>query len=168
MPIEQDTHPGIDIFAWLIIFSSLIHIHTLATNHEGYMSAYSYLPPFWIVMQYGFSWFHRLAGLLIAFGLIRRKELARKGVLCLAIFSILTIYWKHPDRTFLRIAENLQMCWGDLLYQYSLSDIRFTGMAGIVFIFQCLLDIIFQGMMLAYFTRSGVKKIFKQAATCPK
>lgn len=162
MSIERDTHPGIDVFSWLIIFSSLIHVYALASASEWYVSAYSYLPPFWIATRYAFSWFQRLAGLLIAFGLLRREELARKGVLCLAVFTILTIYWKHPYAVFFRMTEDLQARWGDLLQEYSPIDIRFTSVAGIALIFQYLWDILFNGMMLAYFTRSGVKKEFQQ------
>jgi len=162
IPVEHDTHPGIDVFAWLIIFNSLMHIHALTSVSGWYASAYSYLPPFWLAAKYAFSWFPRLAGLLIALGLLRRKELARKGALCLAVFTILTIYWKHPYPEFLRLTEDLQAHWGDLLQEYSPIDIRFTNVAGMALIFQYLGDILFNGMMLAYFTRSGVKKEFQQ------
>ena len=87
---------GVTIFAFLLIVSSLIHIHKLIVDRDMYVYFYSYWPTWLIMLRYSFSWFQRILGLAAGIGILSLKEIGRRIALFIGCFTILTIYWKHP------------------------------------------------------------------------
>jgi len=86
---------GVIVLAVLLLVSSLMHIQKLAMERDICFYYYGYWPPWLLVTRYSFSWFQRVLGILIAVGLLARKDLARKTAIVLGCFTIATLYWKH-------------------------------------------------------------------------
>src|SRR3989338_9777350 len=69
---------GVTIFAFLLIVSSLIHIHKLIVDRDMYVYLYSYWPTWLIMLRYSFSWFQRILGLAAGIGILSLKEIGRR------------------------------------------------------------------------------------------
>jgi len=151
---------GVIIFGVLIIVSSLIHIHLLVSQYDWYRENMLTCMPEWlVVVRHCFSLFQRILGLTIAVGILRSKNIFRKLGIALGVFTICTLYWKHPYSAFLRHTNYLDQQFGHLLT--AAPGITFSSLALISLIVHYILDIAFWGIFIYYFTRPKVKVQFR-------
>ncbi len=153
----------VDILAWGLIISSLIHIHSIAFQ-QGYDWYHHYyfdsgMMPLWLVnTRYCFSWFQRIMGLTAAVGLLRRKPWGRWIAIGIGVFTIVTIYWKHPYAAFHEHTQYLDEHFSYLLPRGS--TVSFVDMTWAALIGHCILDIMFDSWMIFLLTRPNVKNEF--------
>lgn len=159
-PLPAPRPLGVTFFAVLLIISSLLHMRYLLSEHDTYMYIYGYLPHWLAVVRYFFSWFQRILGLTAAVGLLRRNELGRKLAIFIAIFSILTIYWKHPYAGFKNHTAYLDEHLGFLLQGWGYPELSFSQFTLAAVIVAWVWDILFFGSMIYYLTRPSVKGHF--------
>jgi hypothetical protein len=154
---------GVKVFGMLLILSSLLHIHKLVVDLDWYVDSYSYMPPWLIVLRYGFSWFQRMIGILVGIGLLAQKEIARKLGILIGMFTILSVYWKHPYPAFKLHAQYLDDRFGYIFSRLGFSQISFSSSSVMILaiIMNSLGDILFWCIFIYFFTRSSVKKQFK-------
>ncbi len=148
------------LLAVLLIVSSLMHIQKLVVDRDVYLLYYNYLPPWLSVTRYGFSWLQRLAGVLIAAGLLGRKEIARKLAILLGCFTIVTVPWKHPYSAFKIHAQYLNEHLGYLLRALGAPVGSFDRVIWPSIVIHSLGDILFWGAAIYFLTRPAVKKQF--------
>ena len=162
---------GIYIFAMLFIISSLMHMITLVSSKDWYFTLYSYLDAGTIELRYAFSWFQRILGLLAGIGLLFHKNIFRILSMVIAWFTITTIYWKHPIKAF---EAHSQILDRSPVYQKALEELRaivggeyyipsFSDLSIISSIIHGILDIIFCGALIYYFTRPQIIEFFKNS-----
>ncbi len=151
---------GILIFGWLLIASSVIQIYQLIAQIPWYAELHSYLSAEWIVLRYAFSWFLRIVGILIGAGLLASKEIARKAILALSWFAILTIYWKNPLASEKLQCAYMQRQFGNPLAEFGIRDAA-SFVAPYVTAFLCVEHVIFYGIVIYYFTRPAVRRHFR-------
>jgi hypothetical protein len=153
---------GVTVFAFLLIVSSIMHIHKLIVNVSWYVDTYSYLPPWLIVLRYSFSWLQRALGILAAVGLLALNDTARKLAIAIGIFTILTIYWKHPYIAYKAHTEFLDSRFGLLFHQLGApAGFKISSYAMAAVVLNCALDVMFCGILIYFLTRPVVKKQFK-------
>jgi hypothetical protein len=153
---------GVTALAWLLIISSVMHIHKLIVDVPWYVDAYGYLPPWLIVTRYAFSWLQRCAGILAAIGLLALNDVARKLAILIGTFTILTIYWKHPYVAYKSHAEYLDRQMGPWFYEIGApAGFKIASYTTAAVILNCALDILFCSILIYFFTRRSVKKQFK-------
>lgn len=150
----------VTIFGILLSLSSLVHMDKLASDTQWYANIYSYLPPQLIVARYCFSWLQRIIGLLVGVGLLARKEIARKIVIVIGCFTILTIYWKHPYPAFKIHTQYLNKRFGYIVARTG-TKLTFSSIALPAVILYCIGEIIFWSILVYFFTRPSVKNQFK-------
>lgn len=152
---------GVTIFGILLILSSLIHVQKLIDDVSIYVHYYSYLPPWMIVLRYSFSWIQRLIGILVGVGLLSRKDIARKVGMLLGLFTILTIYWKHPYDAFKIHTALLDQRLGNIFILLGVDNISFSSLTIASMIAHYIADSLFWGVFIFFFTRPSVKAQFK-------
>ena len=160
--MRENVPRGIKILGGLFIISSLIQMHALL-NFEWYKEVYRYLPGSLMIMRYSFSWIQRILGISAGIGLLYLNELSRKILLCISVFSILTLYWKHPFIAFQYHTEYLDRELGFLFSHTGLPHISFSSLVLPSLIVQDLSDILFNGVVIYYLTRPKVKAMFKKS-----
>ncbi|MCA9403003.1 MAG: hypothetical protein KC897_04420 [Candidatus Omnitrophica bacterium] len=146
---------GVKILCILVLLSSFLHIHSLLEDTPWYFENYAYLPAWLAVIRYSFSWFQRILGVTAAVLTLMYRELGRKLLLIIGIFTITTVYWKHPFEAVKIHAEGLQASFPEQAQQFSLDSIAATAT-----VFLILIDVTFQGIVIYYFTRKRVKEAF--------
>ena len=151
---------GIVIFAILIIGSSLIHMHKLIVDRIWYFETYAYLPVWLATVRYCFSWFQRIVGISTALGVLFLKNIFRKIAIAIGIFTICTVYWKHPYQGFLKHTRVLDEKYGHYIALIGFPEITFSSLTLYAVIGHCILDIVFWGFFIYYFIRPGVKAQF--------
>jgi len=151
---------GVTIFGILLILSSIVHMHKLATEEPQYANYYSYLPAWLMVARYYFSWLQRIIGFLVGIGLLAQKEIARKIGIAVGCFTILTIYWKHPYPAVKLHTQYLDKQFGYILAQTG-TGVTFSSVTLLAVISLCICDIIFWGTFIYFLTRPAVKSQFK-------
>ena len=102
------------------------------------------------------SWLARIAGLVIGFGLLCRKEIFRKAGLVLASGTMTVAYWKHPYQGFLNHIYSLNE-------QFNATGRTALSPNSAVQIFQ---DIGFAGFTLQDFTHVCVASIVAWEIFC--
>ena len=150
----------IQLFACLLFFSSFIHIGKLVLDYNWYMDTYSYLPVWLAVGRYLFSWFQRIIGLTVAFGLLYRKNFARLLGMVLGVFTISTIFWKHPYDGMLRHIHFLFETNPTVHKAIMESGVTLSGLTIAVIIVHSLLDIIFWVLYINFFRKEKIKVKF--------
>jgi len=107
-------------------------------------------------LRFAFSILLRLALIAIGFGLIRLKEWARQGAVYFGVFTIATIYWKHPYYVFQNIA---------IMVEQNQSPVPVTQLQYPAFPWICMfvytsIDLIFAGLLIYYFTQASVAGLY--------
>ena len=146
---------GVTIFCVLVLLSSLMHIGKLIEDAAWYFDTYSYMPYWLTVTRYSFSWFQRIVGITAAILTLMYREWGRRLLLIIAVFTIATVYWKHPFVGVKRHAVELKAQYPAVYGDISIDTI--VVWATIVLI---LLDVIFQSVVIYYFTRRQVREAF--------
>lgn len=166
---------GIVIFAFLLIIGSFYKLFGFL-NYDYYVFMFQQLPSGSINDRYIMSVAYRLVGIVVAFGLIARKEWARQLLLCLCAITILTIYWKHPYSVFENISIYNEYQRGlnalppgtiadKFAYPLYPPDMRgyklvYPWQPKISYGFFMLVDLVFCSSLAYYFTRPHVKSAF--------
>ena len=154
---------GVTVFGALLILSSFVHIQKMIVEGPVYVHYYSYLSPEWIVARYAFSWFQRLVGILAGVGILARKEIGRKLALLIGIFTVLTVYWKHPYEAVKLHTEHLDQKYGYLL-AWTRTGVTFSSVTSASVFFLILSDVVFWAVFIYFFTRPSVKRQFEPGA----
>jgi len=149
---------GINIFGILLIFSSLFQMTGLGFARYKYL--FDYMSAEIVLFRYFISWMLRILGIASAIGILRRKDIFRKIALGIFIFTILTVYWKHPHIGFERHTQYLDQ----MAIETGISELRtrsFSSLTSYAVIGARFLDALFAACFIYYFTRPKVKAQFK-------
>lgn len=158
---EDKTPPmGVVFFAILIIGSSLIHMHTLIVKKDWYWEVYAYYPGWLIALRYSFSWLQRIVGLSVAAGTLLLNNMFRKLAIILGMFTIATVYLKHPYTGFARHTAILDEQYGSVIRSFGIAEFSFQSLTVAAMIVHWLLDIGFWCFWIWYFTRPHIKEYF--------
>jgi len=154
------THPyAIQALGMLYIFTSLSQMYTLTMRKEWYLEVYAYMPIWLAYTRYAFSWAQRIIGITGGIGLILRRSFGHWIILGINVFTILTVYWKHPYTGFLRHAQALDIQYPLFFQQYPF--LSFASLARWSMIGHILFDIVFCSAVIYFLTRPAVKQHFR-------
>jgi len=154
---------GLKIFAGIYIFSSLVHLHALLTSFSYAKDIFLQSTPLWLLnLRYCFSLFLRIIGLSTGFGILFLKEIFRKIAIAISIFTICTLYWKHPYQVFAKHTELLDQKFAEILRSSGAPANLFSLATIPALIAHYVLDILFCGLVIFYFTRPKIKALFKR------
>ncbi|MDO8536026.1 MAG: hypothetical protein Q7S30_03340 [Candidatus Omnitrophota bacterium] len=141
-----------------LILSSIKDIWNFS-HFERYQFIFQYLPQETMLLRYKISIVLRVATIIVAAGVLFRKDIFRKLMIWGSLFTIATIYWKHPldcyKHIFKKMAE-LGLMQPSLL---RLSDLFSWTMM----ICHYMLDISIAIGIIYFFTRPYVKTLFYQS-----
>lgn len=147
---------SLNIIVALLMASALYDtIYLLDYDYIRWM--FNQLPDRLFYLRYGFSFFLRLYLLITAFGLMSLKEIARKAIIALAIFTILTIYWKHPFYVF----ENIAIMVEQNYFEEAIEQLKYPMLPWISMFFYVTADLIIAGLIIFYFTLPETRAYFK-------
>lgn len=155
---------GLFIFGWLLILSSLVHLHTYIFGYVWLCKIFDYWPSWLVNTRYCFSIVQRIAGLVAGIGLLYGNKVSRQIAMVIAIFTILTLYWKHPYQAFLNHCQMLDQQFSGIFTSQHIWNMSFVRLCIPALITHCLLDILFCGSLLYYLTRPSVKEYFEQSS----
>lgn len=147
---------GVAIFGVLLILGSVYKLWGFL-NYDYYRFMFQQLSEEMIRIRYFFSISLRFAALIIATGVLLLKDTFRKLLLLLCLFTICFIYWKHPFFVFENISRYTEQ---QFLNKTVIEELRYPLHPWISLIFSYLMDIIFSGSAIYYFTRPNIKKQF--------
>ena len=156
--LNSKTPLGVSLFGIGIILSSLGQIAALNLEHYRYL--FHDLPGWLLLGRYGISWGLRIFGLTVGIGILYRKEFARKLGLWLFAFTILTVICKHPYAGFENHIEYLRQNFFPYQDPNEFAGVSVVALTWGAVGLACLLDVIFAGCFIYYFTRPQIKKYF--------
>ena len=145
---------GVTIFGAILIWISLQRIPWLSFNVYHYY--FQPLPEKIILIRYFISVSMGILELASGIGVLFLKDIFRKTALFISFLYILTVYWKHPFFVFLKIRREAIAKSGISMPENEINSIAW-GAVTIV----SLLTIGFSIVLIFYFTRSKIKKLFK-------
>lgn len=148
---------GVTLFCALVLLSSLMHMEKLVEDRAWYFETYSYMPLWLATARYSFSWFQRVAGITAALLTLNYREWGRRLLLVIAVFTISTVYWKHPYVAVERHGAELKIQYPAVFGDYSLDHIATVATIGLI-----LIDVLFQSAVIYYFTRREVREAFRK------
>ena len=150
--------PGVIVVAAILILSSLFRLLTLLEDYNWYFYIFNYLPKWMILLRYEFSLAQRMVCIVVGMGILSRNDFFRKAALAFSYFTLATLYWKHSYQAFKNHAEYLTQnaAW----LKAGISGLDFSSFALAAWIGQCVLDIMFWGFIIYFFTRPSVKAQF--------
>ncbi len=167
---------GIVIFGLLLILGSLYKLSGFL-RYDYYVFMFQQLPAGGVGDRYIISIAYRIVGLITAGGLLLRKEWARQLFLTLCIFTLATLYWKHPYAVFENIAIYQEYSAGiNALPPGTVTEssypiypvergayaLRRPLIPRLAQILHSLIDLVFCGWAVYYFTRPGVCAAFRK------
>ena len=147
---------GLCIFCVLLIVGSLDKLWGFL-NYEYYRFMFQQFSEQAILLRYIGSIALRLVGLSIATGVILLKDRFRKALLILCLYTLCSLYWKHPFFVFENIARYTEQLF---LNKMGFGELTYPAYPWISLIFHYMIDIVFSGSALYYFTRPKVKEHF--------
>lgn len=150
---------------WALVLNSMMFLLAVMalgfllreTNFSYYSSLFESLPLWLVKIRFTFSISLRLFMLLGAVGVVLRLAWARLVVIFYSVFTIVTIYWKHPYSTFKDIMLKLQS--QGQLTEHMVENITLYAVG--LMIFFCLKDIFISIISLYLLNREDLKKQFK-------
>jgi len=144
---------GVVFLGILFIISSLVQMTGLEYTRYQYL----FQPLFgWLTLiRYVGSWALRVLGVIAGVGLLYRKNFARKIVIGISWYTILTLYWKHPYGA---VVRHWEMVKNELGFTYF--NFGHLNMALITTVGLCVLDFVFFVFVLWYLNRWDIKKQF--------
>jgi hypothetical protein len=163
--IAKKLPAGLLLFSLYFIVFALFQIG-IKLLRPGYYDWYSWfyqaMPGHLIFLRYVFSISFRVAQLIVGIGILFRKEIFRKLVLCWSWIAVAAVYWKHPFDPIYRTCEPVvrDMCRTPGFHGLDvplITKIAAWGSLVCVYAF----DIGFSALMIYYFTRPGIKDQFK-------
>lgn len=154
--IKKARPRGVVIFGVLLILGSIYKLWGFL-DYDYYRFMFQQLPEKVILARYFSSVTLRLAGLIAATGVLLLKDGFRKFLLLLCLFTLCSIYWKHPFYVFENISRYTEQ---QFLNKAGAGELTYPLHPWISLIFNYAVDIIFFGSALYYFTRSKIKEQF--------
>lgn len=151
---------GIIIFGSLLMITSILQMRKFV-SFDDYHRIFQQLPPVLVAIRYCISITLRILGFLSGLGILLRRNWARILALSLAIFTILTLYWKHPYfvvSNYYKIIfyfANSPLDGAQVVLPQNLKLLTFITL-GVFY----LIDIVFFGSLTYYLTRPKVKAYF--------
>jgi hypothetical protein len=151
---------GIIIFGIFLVITSFLQIQKFS-SFNNYRIIFQHLPDNLIIVRYFISIGLRILGFIAGCGLLFRKEFARKLSIYLAIFTICTIYWKHPYPV---VANSCRIVYYTMYNssgatQFVLpAEVKTVTLLALIVFY--LIDIIFFSVLIYYFTRPRVREQF--------
>lgn len=156
--MEKKTAVWINLWAMALIASSFYGMIVLLGSGYNY---YRYLHPEYspaiIAIRYFVSWAVRIVGLISGIGILYRKEFFRKTAIAGSLFTILTIHLKHSAKGFVRLTHSL-----DDHFNIPLEGVTFISLMWPAIVIARMIDVIFAGYLIYFFTRREVKKYFRR------
>ncbi len=169
LAIGRDDADSVPLIVMLIIVcifvSSLMHLFVLFTKQEWYWELHGHLTEPWVTLRYLFSLFQRVVGLSIGIGVLLRKELCRKAILGLGIFSICVLPWKHSYQGFVEHTAILDEKYADMLMTistFSGSQFSFSAITVPAMLAHWLADASFWCLVFWVMTRPSIKAIYRK------
>ncbi len=149
---------GVKIFSVLLIMGSLYKLWGF-WSYGYYRFMFQPLTEEAIFLRYCLSVGLRLAGLIIAVGVLFLKNIFRKTLLLLSFSTLCLLYWKHPFFVFENIARYNEQFF---LNRIIVTELVYPAYPWISLIFNYAIDIGFSLAILRYFTRPQIKEHFKR------
>lgn len=154
--IKQKRSIGVTIFGYLLIFSSLSQMSTLACfSHYKYL--FQHLSEHMMLVRYLISWALRIVGLASGIGILRRLDIFRKIAIAIFCITIAGVCVKNSYACF----NNLNR----LLDQLAMNTFGVPGIFSSVtrpaVVTARILDIAFSLCFIYFFTRPKVKEQFR-------
>ncbi|MDD5568155.1 MAG: hypothetical protein PHY88_03000 [Candidatus Omnitrophica bacterium] len=144
---------GIALCVILIIAYSFL---SLPGSFDSYYVRFRPSPKSLIFIRYLFSLGIRAALFISGIGILFRKDIFRKIAIFVGLFTIATIYWKHPVEVYRKI-----LWWQIRQGVLSVEAIpRIDMLAWFCAVTSYLVDIIVSLCLVYYLTRPKVRKLF--------
>ncbi|MBI4341225.1 MAG: hypothetical protein HY598_02965 [Candidatus Omnitrophica bacterium] len=147
---------GVTVLGVGFIATSLLQL-TALLDLRHYRYLFQNWPGEFLLLRFAASWVMRILGIAAGLGLLAQDERARKAVLGLSWFTILTVYWKHPYDGFLRHVRYVNDMLDGLLEQLRIS---LPSLA----LWSCITTMVFEvacaSVVLYYLTRPRIKAHF--------
>lgn len=144
----------------IIILSIIVVLYSFqglpTFDFASYAIKFRPLPEKLILARYIFSLALRIFLLIAGVGILFRKEIFRKSILFVSIFTICTIYWKHPFLCFKNgLIFNIRkgVISADLIPKINM-------IAWCTTVACYLIDIIIASFLIYLFTRPKIKEQF--------
>jgi len=134
----------------VLLISASIHKLIGLSDYEYYQFMFQQVSPQLLPFRYIVSLSLRGLGIMIGFGLLFGRELARKMAIILSFLTIILLPWKHPYAVFQNVAERTAG------YFEAPAD----PLPG--FIFYTTLDLVFCLLMIFFLTRPKIKEFFRK------
>lgn len=166
---------GIAVFCTLLIIGSIYNLYGFL-NYDYYVFMFQQLPTGMINDRFIISFSSRILAIIIAVGLLARREWARQTLIVLFGISLLTIYWRHPDFVFENISIYSEyqrgintVPAGTILdkFAYPLYPPDMQGYKlvypwhpKISRFFYMLIDLVFCSSLLFYFSRKEIRNLY--------
>ena len=143
------------ILGILVVLYSFQGIPTF--DFESYAVKFRPLAEEIILARYVFSIIFRVAIFVIGIGILFRKEIFRKSIIGFSLFTIATVYWKHPVSVFKRVLMwNIQQ---GAVSADMLPRIDILAWESAVFCYT--VDIVIASVLIYLFTRPHISEQFK-------
>jgi len=127
-------------------------------DYDYYQLMFLGLPKWLITLRYAFSIILRCATIYITLGVLYFNERARQLLIAIAIFTIVTAYWKHPYSVFENIAIMAEKAWG-LNTSNGLNYPVYPWISMFVYV---TADLLIAGITIYCLTLPKVKALFKK------
>lgn len=150
----------VSFFAIGIMVTSLMQMTGLL-SFERYLLLFDFLPREVVLVRYCLSWTLRFVSIICAIGLLVRNNICRKILLGVFVFTLCTVYWKHPYAGFVNHTRMLDERWASLLAMLGEPRLSFSMIAVPAMVGAIVLDVLFAAVFIYYFTRPGVRKLFE-------
>jgi len=146
-------------FWWLGLFLLTCAAYDLLNfiDYDYYVLTFIDLPKWLIITRYIFSIILRIAIIYITLGVLYYNERARKLLIAVAVFTIVTVSWKHPYRAFETTALMTEQAWG-LDTSQGLNYPQFPWISMLVYV---IADILIAAVTIFCLTLPSIKALFK-------
>lgn len=153
---------GIKILGWFFILTSLIQIFAYV-DFEVYAQQNAPLAGGLLIARYMISICLRAVGLAVGIGLLLKIPKIRTLAIGLCLFTILTIYWKHPYHAFYNIAQKSEIQYLGPQSSAALSgELKYPHFPFINMLVHYCADLAFSGFVIYYLTRREVVRQFEE------
>lgn len=161
---EQSKYPlGITVFGVIIVVTSLLQLNSL-TSWLYYQWLFNALPEDMLRVRYFISIALRTLGFVSGIGILLHKDLFRKIAIGISVFTVATIYWKHPlygvskhARVVIDWISRSNCCYAGLSQPPLIKIIEWSSLISL-----CAVDVGFALWLIYYFTRPRIKAYFKK------
>ncbi|MCK5081711.1 MAG: hypothetical protein KAR31_02290 [Candidatus Omnitrophica bacterium] len=153
---EKRQPQGVLLFGVFLILGSIYKLWGFL-NYDYYQFMFQQLSEEIVFMRYFGSVMLRIVGLIVATGVLLLNDISRKILIVLCVGTLFSLYWKHPFFVF----ENISRYTEQQFFQEAvIGELTYPAHPWISLIFNYIVDIVFCGSALFYFTRPKVRAQF--------